>query len=167
MSLILILTRHAKSDWGDPALADHDRPLNARGRRDAPRIGAWLLEKGYLPDRVSVSSARRAQETWEGIAPAFGGKPKVNTVKKLYHASPETLLAHTRGSHAATHLIIGHNPGIAGFAERLLFSAPRHPRFADFPTCATLVVECDESDWRDVQWGTGQVLDFVTPHDLP
>ncbi|TBX28558.1 SixA phosphatase family protein [Nioella sediminis] len=167
MTLTLILTRHAKSDWDNPLLDDHDRPLNTRGQRDAPRIGAWLRDNGYVPDKVTVSSARRAQETWEGIAPALGGKPKVNTAEKLYHASPETLLGYTRGSYAMTHMIIGHNPGMAEFAERLLFSKPDHPRFADFPTCATLVVDCDESDWRDVQWGMGRVLDFVTPHDLP
>jgi len=166
MSLTLILTRHAKSDWGDPMLDDHDRPLNARGQRDAPKIGAWLKDKGYVPDKVTLSSARRAQETWGSIAPVIGGRPKVSTVEKLYHAAPETLLAYSRGSYADTHMIVGHNPGIADFAERLLFSRPDHPRFADFPTCATLVVDCDESDWRDVQWGVGRVLDFVTPHDL-
>lgn len=167
MTLTLILTRHAKSDWDNPLLDDHDRPLNNRGRRDAPRIGAWLKKNGHVPDKVTVSSARRAQETWEGIASTLGGAPKVNTAEKLYHASPETLLAYTRGSYAMTHMIIGHNPGIAEFAGRLLARAPQHPRFADFPTCATLVVDCEDSDWRDVQWGMGRVLDFVTPHDLP
>jgi phosphohistidine phosphatase len=167
VTLTLILTRHAKSDWDNPLLDDHDRPLNNRGRRDAPRIGAWLKKNGHVPDKVTVSSARRAQETWEGIATTLGGAPKVSTAEKLYHASPETLLAYTRGSYAMTHMIIGHNPGIAEFAGRLLARAPQHPRFADFPTCATLVVDCEDSDWRDVQWGMGRVLDFVTPHDLP
>lgn len=166
MTLTLILTRHAKSDWGDPMLDDHDRPLNARGRRDAPRIGKWLRERGYVPDKVTVSSARRAQETWEAMSTAIGGGPKVNTARQLYHASAETLLGFARGSYAKTHMIIGHNPGIADFSSRLLRSTPRHARFADFPTCATLVVDCDESDWRDVQWHTGRALDFVTPHDL-
>lgn len=166
MSLTLILTRHAKSDWGNPMLDDHDRPLNARGRRDAPKIGAWLNAQGYVPDRVTLSSAHRAQETWACMVPVIGGRPKVTTAEKLYHATPDTLMACARGSHAQTHMIIGHNPGIADFAERLLFSRPSHARFADYPTCATLVVECDEDDWRDVQWGIGRALAFATPHDL-
>lgn len=166
MTLTLILTRHAKSDWGDPMLDDHDRPLNARGQRDAPRIGQWLRDKGYAPDKVTMSSARRAQETWLGIATTLGGQPEIMTAGLLYHAAPDTLLAYTRGSYAATHMIIGHNPGIAEFADRLVSNSPQHPRFADFPTCATLVVDCGSADWRDVHWGMGRVLDFVTPHDL-
>jgi phosphohistidine phosphatase len=63
MTLRLILSRHAKSGWDDPDLSDHDRPLNARGRGDAPKVGAWLRAKGYLPDAALVSSARRTQET--------------------------------------------------------------------------------------------------------
>ena len=166
MTLTLILTRHAKSDWGDPRLSDHDRPLNKRGRRDAPRIGAWLREAGYMPDKVTVSSALRAQETWAGIASTLGGAPKVSTAEALYHASADVLMARARGSFSFTHMMIGHNPGMGDFAHRLLRAAPDHRRFMDFQTCATLVIHFGERDWRDLDWGMGEVLGFVTPHDL-
>jgi len=152
---------------GDPTLPDHDRPLNKRGWRDAPRIGAWLSEKGYRPTKVTVSSARRAQETWEGISSRLDATPKLRTDAKLYHADPETLLRFTRGSFADTHLMIAHNPGMAEFAHRIVNKAPAHPRFADFPTCFTLVLDMQEADWRDIGWQAAKVLDFVTPHDLP
>ncbi|MBL4558811.1 MAG: histidine phosphatase family protein [Rhodobacteraceae bacterium] len=66
--------RHAKSDWGDPTRADHDRPLNRRGRRAAPLIGRWLAAQGAIPDAVLTSSARRTRETWDRMAPAFPGR---------------------------------------------------------------------------------------------
>ena len=62
----LVLLRHAKSEW--PDLADHDRPLAKRGRRDAPVVGRWLGASGYAPDAVVCSTARRARETWELVS---------------------------------------------------------------------------------------------------
>jgi phosphohistidine phosphatase len=76
MTRTLILIRHAKSDWEHPALDDHDRPLNARGQRSAPRIGAWLAAQGLAPDAVLCSTARRTRETWQGIATRLPGAPE-------------------------------------------------------------------------------------------
>ncbi|WP_204322083.1 histidine phosphatase family protein, partial [Streptococcus pneumoniae] len=59
----LILLRHAKSDWPE-GVADHERPLNGRGRRAAPLMGEAMVERGYVPERALVSSAKRTQETW-------------------------------------------------------------------------------------------------------
>ena len=167
MTMCLILTRHAKSDWGDPMLDDHDRPLNARGLHDAPRIGAWLQAKGIVPESVTVSSARRARETWHGIASSLDASPETRTAAQLYHASPDVLLAHARAGHGRAQMLIGHNPGMAEAAHRLAGQAADHPRFADFPTLATLVLAFYGDDWRALDWGTGRVLGFVTPHDLP
>lgn len=166
MTLRLILTRHAKSDWGDARLDDHDRPLNARGRRDAPRVGAWLQAQGVVPESAAVSSARRAQETWRGIANGLKAAPDAQTAAQLYHASPDALMAHARAAQTPTHMLIAHNPSMAEFARRLVERLPDHPRFADFPTCATLVVAFDGDDWRVVTWGAGRVVGFVTPRDL-
>ena len=69
----LVLLRHAKSDYPDE-VADHDRPLAARGRRDAPLVGRWLARSGYRPDAVICSTARRARETWDLVAKLSGGK---------------------------------------------------------------------------------------------
>ena len=89
----LILTRHAKSAWDDPTLADHDRPLNARGRRSALALGDWLASRGYEPEEVLCSSARRTQETWAMVAAApVEVRPLLRIEPGLYHASPDKML---------------------------------------------------------------------------
>ena len=163
MTRTLILLRHAKSDWGNPALDDHDRPLNARGQRDAPRIGRWLAENDLVPDLAYCSSATRAQQTLEGL----GQKIPTMTISDLYMASPKTLLMTIRGANDPTILIVAHNPGIGALAHQIVTEPPDHPRFHDYPTAATLVAEFDTDDWETIQPGTARVRAFVTPHDLP
>lgn len=166
MALTLILTRHAKSDWDDPELRDHDRPLNPRGLSDAPRIGGWLRDKGYVPGQALVSSATRAQETWVGIAPVLGQAVTVTTEPKLYHAEAETILSHLRRAEAPVVMIVGHNPGIGEFAHRIVDEPAAHPRFIDYPTCATLVADFPGDDWASVDWWAGRVVAFIVPRDL-
>ncbi|WP_305968054.1 MULTISPECIES: histidine phosphatase family protein [unclassified Mameliella] len=157
----LILIRHAKSDWSH-GLPDHDRPLNKRGRRAAPAIGGWLREKGYLPDDILCSTATRTRET---LALLEINAP-VRFEPALYHAAPETMLETLRSAQGDSVMMLGHNPGIAEFAERLLHEAPMHPRFAAYPTCATLVARFDIDDWRSLHPGTGKATAFVVPRDL-
>jgi phosphohistidine phosphatase len=166
MMLTLILTRHAKSDWGTPGLADHDRPLNDRGRRAAPRLGAWLAERGHRPDEVVLSGARRTVETWAGMAPAFHPTPPVRIDPSLYDAPAEAILAALRRAHAPTVLLVGHNPGIGDCARRLARATPQHPRFADYPTGATTVFGFPHGTWDAVGWGEGEVAGFVVPREL-
>jgi phosphohistidine phosphatase len=166
MTLTLILTRHAKSDWDDPDLSDHDRPLNPRGLEDAPKIGQWLRGKGYLPGQALVSSALRAQETWAGIAPELGETVPMVTEPKLYHAEAETILSHLRKAQAPVVMMVGHNPGIGEFAHRIVDEPAAHPRFIDYPTAATLVAEFPGEDWGKVDWWSARVVDFIVPRDL-
>ena len=163
MTLTLILTRHAKSDWGDPAVDDHDRPLNKRGRRDAPRVGRWLKDHDLYPQHALCSSAKRAQETLEGIAPDV----PTFVMSDLYLASPVRLAAILQAASPERQILIAHNPGIAAFAEHIVESPPDHPRFHDYPTAATLVVDFDIDTWADLSLGSGRVRAFFTPHDLP
>ncbi|MEQ8366405.1 MAG: histidine phosphatase family protein [Roseicyclus sp.] len=166
MPLKLILTRHAKSDWGDPMLQDRDRSLNARGRRDAPRIGAWLAAQGHLPGQALVSAATRTRETWMLLSAEFGREVPVTFLDQLYHAEGATLLATLQAAHASAVMIVGHNPGISEAAYRLVSMPPSHGRFIDYPTCATLVCAFAVDTWDQVSWGMGDVVDFVTPHDV-
>ncbi len=166
MTLTLILTRHAKSDWGTPGLADFDRPLNDRGRRAAPRLGAWLAGKGYRPDDVVLSGARRTVETWAGMAPSFDPAPPARIDATLYDAPAEAILAALNRSRAPTMLLVGHNPDIAECARRLAIAAPPHPRFGDYPTGATTIFRFFRDAWETVGWGEGEVADFVVPRDL-
>ncbi|SDO60219.1 phosphohistidine phosphatase [Lutimaribacter pacificus] len=158
----LILMRHAKSDWSSGVTRDHDRPLNARGLRAARAMGDWLRAQGYLPDRVLCSTATRTRETLDGLridAP-------VSFETGLYHASPDTMLRILHEANGQNVLMIGHNPGIAELAEALVATPPDHPRFFDYPTGATLVVDFQAADWSAVAAGRGASVDFVVPRDL-
>ena len=108
----LILLRHAKSEWPD-GVADHDRPLTERGRRDAPRTGAWLVEHGRVPDRAAVSTALRTQETYELAAEAFPSSPEVELLDELYAASAGEMLEVVRKTpeSVGTLMVVSHNPG--------------------------------------------------------
>lgn len=158
----LILTRHAKSAWDDPALDDHDRPLNDRGRRSARLLGDWLASRGYDPEEVLCSTARRTEETWERIASAvFETRPVLRMEPALYQADPGRMLEVLRSATMNTVMMIGHNPSIAHFAAMLPARAPLDPDFRRYPTAATLVVDFSADSWAEVQPGQGDVRDFV------
>jgi len=158
----LILMRHAKSDWGDPMLPDHDRPLNKRGRRAATALGHWLRDNALQPDHVLCSSALRTQETCARLALPL----EPDRQRALYLAEAPAMLRLLRAARGDTVLMIGHNPGIAEFAARLVATPPAHDRFDDYPTGATLVAAFEIDTWRDLQPGTGHVQHFVIPREL-
>ena len=164
----LMLLRHAKSDW--PDVPDRDRPLAKRGRRDAPAIGRWLHDHGYLPDTVVCSVARRTRQTWELLAPELGGSPSVSFEPRAYAASALTLLYLVAELPAASRaaLLIGHNPAISELAASLAGpqtgpGAPS-PR-TSFPTAAVAVLEFS-GDWADLAPGQARLLDFAAPPTL-
>ncbi|MFN7225287.1 MAG: SixA phosphatase family protein [Paracoccaceae bacterium] len=162
----LILTRHAKSSWDDPLTPDHDRPLNERGKAAAADLGQWLASRGYIPDLVLCSDALRTRKTWSGIAPALPGTPVLELKPALYHAGPEVMLAVLHKADPDTVMMIGHNPGIAEFASRLVANAPANPDFGRYPTGATLVVDFMADSWADVGFGQGVVDDFIIPREI-
>lgn len=166
MTLRLILTRHAKSDWDNPLDSDHSRPLSARGFDAAPRIGRWLAGKGYLPGQALVSDAMRTRQTWELIAAELPDAPTAKFDRYLYLAGPDVLMGRLRQASAPTVMLIAHNPGIAEFAARLLAAPMAHSGFAGFPTCATLVADFDAPSWDKVEPGTGRGVDFIVPREL-
>lgn len=112
MSRRLILMRHAKSSWKFPELHDHQRPLNKRGKRDAPRMADALVSRGWWPQRVLSSDAERTLQTWARMA---DGRPDCEFLSdpRLYMAGPEEVqaLAGRTPEHVDTLLVLGHNPG--------------------------------------------------------
>lgn len=162
----LILTRHAKSSWDDPAMADHDRPLNERGRAAAAELGVWLASRGYVPGEVLCSDALRTRKTWSGLAPALPGTPVLHLKPALYHAGPDVMLAVLRHAAEDCVLMIGHNPGIAEFAGRLVARPPVSAEFGRYPTGATLVCDFGVESWAEVGFGQGVMVDFIVPREV-
>lgn len=159
----LILMRHAKSDWTDSGLPDHARALNARGRRSADAMGNWLRTHKIEPDYILCSDAARTRETLARLG--LGDIPTTFT-RDLYLAEPEVMQQALSGQTEDCVLMVAHNPGSAMLADTLLHSAPSHPDFYAYPTCATLVADFDIANWRDLQHGTGQAAEFMVPRDL-
>jgi phosphohistidine phosphatase len=145
----LMLLRHAKSDR-PPGMPDHDRPLNRRGRDEAPLVGTYLAHNGLVPDRVLCSTSERTRETWDLVAGALAQaappaqaasearspgaaktkrarsskRPPVDFEERLYAAEPQTILALLRETPPKVHslLIVGHNPGLHEAALALIAS---------------------------------------------
>lgn len=161
----LILTRHAKSSWDDPMTPDHDRPLNERGKAAAAELGVWLASRGYVPDEVLCSDALRTRKTWSGLAPALPGTPILHLKPSLYNAGPDVMLAVLRHATEDCVMIIGHNPGIAEFATRLVARPPLSPDFTRYPTGATLVADFAIDAWTDANFGQATTVDFIVPNE--
>jgi len=136
----LVLVRHAKSDWGEPGLDDHDRPLNDRGLRDAPVLAARLAATGLRLDALLSSTARRARTTASFFGAAFGLEPELDS--DLYGAPAATLLrsAVERGVPAV--MVVAHDPGMTALAERL-----SDGRIGHMPTCAVATFTWSTDDW--------------------
>jgi phosphohistidine phosphatase len=142
----LLLMRHAKSSWDDPQLDDHDRPLNPRGQRDAPRMGSWLHRQAFAPDRIVTSTALRARTTAEIVARQCGVEQRITTTPDLYHASADDWRDTIQQLPATDQhvLCVGHNPGLEDFL------AASVGRFVRMPTAAIAHLTFDVGQWQDV-----------------
>jgi phosphohistidine phosphatase len=165
---LLVLLRHAKSDW--PDVADHERPLAKRGRRDAPAVGRWLGAAGYVPDVVVCSTARRTRETWELVSAALaaaapGAAPVVRYEPRVYQATVLSLLMLVREFDPAwrTAMIVGHNPAMAELTVGLAASDAGAP-YA-FPTAAVAVLGLPGT-WADAAPGEARLVAFTVPAEL-
>jgi len=166
MTLRLILTRHAKSSWGDPDSDDHERRLSRRGQNSARAIGKWLTENDYCAEQVLSSTATRTAETWAEISLQCNRDPELEFTSALYHATPENMLNVLHGANRNPVMMLGHNPGIAALAAALVSEAPKHHKFGQYPTAATTVIDFDAKKWADVEPGSGKVVAFVVPREL-
>jgi phosphohistidine phosphatase len=166
----LYLLRHAKSDWGNPGLDDHDRPLAARGERAAAVMGVHFAQQQYQPSLVLCSSARRTRQTLEALLPHLARYPELVVEEGIYLASCGQLLSRVQelDDGQAGVLLIGHNPGIAELARTLAGSGEQAAlrRLARFPTAASAVCQFDLEHWRDLAPGSGRLLSYATPKDL-
>ena len=159
----LLVLRHAKSSWDDPALDDHERPLNERGQRDAPRMGQLVREYGLLPDVVVSSDAVRARLTAEAVAKAARYPGEILLDPRLYMAGPADILSllPTVPGNAETVMIVGHNPGLEKLVEQL--TGERQ----DLPTAALAQIGLPIDQWCDLKLSTrGTLVGLWRPEEL-
>lgn len=142
----LLILRHAKSSWDDPALPDHDRPLTERGKKDAKRVGRLLQEHGRVPDLIVSSTARRASKTASKVAKACGYDGEMEIDGRLYEAHFSQFLAVLRevSDQHGTVLVVGHNPGLAEFVRHL--TGQPEP----MPTASLAEVSLNIDRWQDL-----------------
>jgi phosphohistidine phosphatase len=145
---ILTLVRHAKSSWKHPELADHERPLNKRGKRDAPEMGRRLAEEGCRPDLIVTSPAVRAKVTAEAIAEAVGyGVRDIVEDERIYEANEGKLLEVIQElDDAHDHVMLfGHNPGFTNLVNRLADEA-----VDNVPTCGVVRFQHAGGLWSEI-----------------
>lgn len=156
----LVVIRHAKSDWGDPLKKDFDRPLNERGKRDAPAMAERLKAKGIYPDLIISSTAKRAQKTARIFAEHLHYNPeKIFLTDELYECSTADVyhVIQSVGGEAKTIFVFGHNPTWTYFVNELA-----GVRIDNIPTCGIAVIEMAKN-WREIEAESGRLLDFDYP----
>ena len=159
----LLVFRHAKSSWKNANLADFDRPLNKRGKRDAPRMGELIRREGIVPDLIICSSAERALATAEAAALACGYDSEIKTTRQLYHAwSDEYLevLNAVPDPHDRV-MIVGHNPGMENLIEELTGDWIR------MPTATLVQISLEIDTWSELSFESSALLvNFWRPKEL-
>lgn len=159
----LLILRHAKSSWKHPDLRDHDRPLNKRGKRDAPRMGRLMREEGLMPELAFCSTARRARVTLKRALKEGGIDCEVRLDPDLYLATPADIVELLRDTPEPSSrvLVVGHNPGMEDLVQALTGQE------VTFPTAALAVVDCDCATWTDLAMtGNESLVRLWKPREL-
>lgn len=157
----LFLVRHAKSSWKDPTLADRERPLNKRGKRDAPRMGKRLAARNVLPETLISSPAVRARKTANKIASQIGyPKDRIRVEEGMYQGGTTGMLNVIRSidDQAPSAMVFGHNPATTDLANYLA-----HANIDNVPTCGIVEMRFETESWSDVVSGGGELVDFDYP----
>jgi phosphohistidine phosphatase len=154
----LHLLRHAKSDWSEPAVADHDRPLNRRGKQARTIVATHVA--GWHVDLVVCSTARRARQTAKPVVAALGCR--VQYEEALYAAVPSRLveIVRTLSDRNVSVMLVGHNPSLEELTAWLCGQSP------DYPTAALGTIDLSLDRWDEVSPGCGTLAAFVTATQL-
>jgi len=159
----LLVLRHAKSSWKDPYLADHDRPLNKRGKQAAPLMGELLQSQDLLPELIISSTARRAVQTAELVAEYSGYERQIHYSRDLYAADPQAyieVLQLLTGDYDCV-MVVGHNPGLEDLIEMLTGEWER------MPTAALAQVELPLESWQELSdESSGRLVNLWRPKEL-
>lgn len=164
----LLILRHGKSDW-DVEVEDFQRPLKERGRRDARRMGAWLLRQDLVPDHVVTSPAERALTTARKVCKALGvGSGAVRRDSRVYAAGVDELLEALGDCPEATRrvLLVGHNPGLEELLRYLTGGAVPEPDDGKLLPTATLARLATSADWQGLDAGCARLVAITRPGAL-
>jgi len=159
----LLVLRHAKSSWKDGTLSDFQRPLNNRGKNDAPRMGSVLKKQELVPDLIISSSAKRAAKTAEAAALSCGYEDEIIFTDTLYASWPEAYVEvlNDLKIDCSRVMVVGHNPGIAELVEELTGEWVR------MPTAALAQIELPIDQWADLELDESGVLEnYWIPKEL-
>jgi phosphohistidine phosphatase len=157
----LILIRHAKSSWDQPGLSDFDRPLNERGKKDAPVMAKRVKEKGIELNHLVSSPAKRAKKTARYFAEEFSfKKDDIKLVEELYGATQSEFLQVIKDLNDKYNSValFSHNPGITDFASSLT-----NVRVDDMPTCAVFALQGETDSWKEFMNAEKNFLFFDYP----
>ena len=160
----LLIMRHAKSSWKDTNIQDFDRPLNKRGRADAPVMGQLLKDRELLPQRILSSTAVRARKTVESIVASSGYKGEIIYLDSFYMAEPITYLESLRllSDDLERVMIMGHNPGLESLLQQL------SRQVVALPTAAIAFLTLPIKHWSELRVDTeGELVEYWVPRDLP
>jgi phosphohistidine phosphatase len=161
----IALLRHAKSAYTDPSLADHDRPLNKRGERDAPVMARRLTDSGWRPSMILTSTARRTRQTARIIAREIGYPIEfIQSEPELYLSSPATILeiVSQQDNRLNEIVVCAHNPGITHLANALCGTT-----IENVPTCGLVLVDADIDDWKEIRNARCTLRNFDYPKKEP
>jgi phosphohistidine phosphatase len=157
----LLLVRHAKSSWEQAGVSDFDRPLNERGKKDAPEMAKRVKEKGVELDHLVSSPAKRARKTAKCFAEVFGFKKEdIQLIETLYGATPHEFVQAINeiNDKFETVALFSHNPGITDFAASLT-----NVRIDDMPTCAVFALQANTDSWKEFMKAEKSFLFFDYP----
>ena len=152
--------RHAKSSWDDNSIDDYDRDLNARGLKDAPMMAERLKAKGYLPDLIFASSAKRALRTAELMREKLDFEGDFQKTQELYLAPAGHIISLIQAldDTYSNVLIVAHNPGIGNVSSYL-----SGRNLGNFPTAAIAQIEFKIDHWQSINAENGRLLFYDYP----
>jgi phosphohistidine phosphatase len=159
----LLLLRHAKSSWKDSDLDDHERPLNKRGKKDAPRMGQLLKDEGLVPDLILASSAKRCRKTADHVIHTSGYRGETRITGDLYEANATRLRQALAGlpDGVSRVLLIAHNPGLEELLE------PLAGAYTPLSTSALAQIDLSIERWGEFTSETpGKVVQVWQPQEL-
>lgn len=160
----IILVRHAKSSWKESGLRDFDRPLNSRGKKNAPMMGNRLLDAEVVPHVIVSSPAKRAITTARLIAKEIGfNKLDIVLRPEIYEADVKTLLAVIHSFEAVWEdvMLVGHNPGLTDLTEVLTGKI-----FDNLVTCAVCALDFTTNNWSEIGTLTGDIYYYDYPKSI-